>query len=122
VDRESDVLNSGGKRVSATEIESTLDAHPAVGEVAVFGLPHPVMGQLLAAALVLDKGTTVPEVRAFARERLAPHKVPVRWMTTSTLPRNRMGKGTRRMRHGRGSPGFAHRRQDTLSASLHGIC
>jgi acyl-CoA synthetase (AMP-forming)/AMP-acid ligase II len=92
VDRESDVLNSGGKRLSATEIESTLDGHPAVREVAVFGLPHPVMGQLLAAALVLDKDTTVPEVRAFARERLAPHKVPVRWMTTSTLPRNRMGK------------------------------
>jgi acyl-coenzyme A synthetase/AMP-(fatty) acid ligase len=92
VDRESDVVKTGAMKVSTTEVEAVLHDHPQVREAAVFGVPHPVMGSMLAAAIVLDEEGSLPRVRSFLRERLAPHKVPVRWLAVDRLPRNQMGK------------------------------
>ena len=92
VDRESDVVKAGAMKVSTTEVEAVLHDHPQVREAAVFGVPHPVMGSMLAAAIVLDEEGSLPRVRSFLRERLAPHKVPVRWLAVDRLPRNQMGK------------------------------
>jgi long-chain acyl-CoA synthetase len=69
-----------------------LHDHPQVREAAVFGVPHPVMGSMIAAAVVLDEDGSLPGVRSFLRERLAPYKVPVRWLALEKLPRNQMGK------------------------------
>ncbi len=92
VDRESDVVKSGGLKVSTPEVESVLYDHPGVREAAVFGVPHEVMGSMVAAAVVLGGDGSLPEVRSFLRERLARHKVPLRWLTVDALPRNEAGK------------------------------
>jgi acyl-CoA synthetase (AMP-forming)/AMP-acid ligase II len=89
VDRESDIVEVGAMKVSTTEVESVLHDHPHVREAAV---PHPVMGSMIAAAVVLDEDGSMPGVRSFLRSRLAPHKVPVRWFAVERLPRNQMGK------------------------------
>ena len=92
VDRESDVVNSGAMRISTTEVERALCEHEQVADAAVFGVPHPVMGSMIAAAVVLDDHGSLPDVRSFLRQRLAPHKVPLRWLVVEALPRNQMGK------------------------------
>jgi acyl-coenzyme A synthetase/AMP-(fatty) acid ligase len=92
VDRESDVVEVGAMKISTTEVESVLLDHPQVREAAVLGLPHPVMGSMIAAAVVLHEGGSLPGVRSFLRTRLAPHKIPVRWFAVGRLPRNQMGK------------------------------
>lgn len=92
VDRESDIVQSGAMKISTAEIESVLLEHPQVREAAVFGVPHPIMGSMLAAALVLGAEGGVPLVRSFLRQKLTPQKVPVRWLTVQELPRNQMGK------------------------------
>jgi acyl-CoA synthetase (AMP-forming)/AMP-acid ligase II len=92
VDRESEVVEAGAMKVSTTEVESVLHEHPHIREAAVFGVPHPVMGSMIAAAVVLDEDGSLPGVRSFLRERLAPYKVPVRWLAVEKLPRNQMGK------------------------------
>lgn len=79
-------------KVSTAEVESVLHEHPHVREAAVFGVPHPVMGSMISAAVVLGEDGSMPPVRSFLRERLAPHKVPVRWLAVEKLPRNQMGK------------------------------
>jgi acyl-CoA synthetase (AMP-forming)/AMP-acid ligase II len=92
VDRESDVVQAGAMKVSTTEVESVLHENPHVREAAVFGIPHPVIGSMIATAVVLDEDDSLPNVRSFVRERLAQHKVPVRWLAVEKLPRNQMGK------------------------------
>jgi acyl-CoA synthetase (AMP-forming)/AMP-acid ligase II len=92
VDRESDVVQAGGMQVSTAEVESALHEHPQVREAAVFGVPHSAMGSMIVAAVVLDEGGSLPRVRSFLRERVAAHKMPVRWLAVDMLPRNQMGK------------------------------
>lgn len=92
VDRESDVVQAGAMKVSTTEAESALHEHPLVRDASVFGVPHPVMGSMIVAAVVLEEDGSLPRVRSFLRERLAAHKVPVRWIVLEKLPRNQMGK------------------------------
>jgi acyl-CoA synthetase (AMP-forming)/AMP-acid ligase II len=92
VDRESDVIKCGSMKVSTREVEEVLHEHPLVREAAVVGLPHTVLGSMVAAAVVLKESGSLGDVRTFVRRRLAPHKVPVRWLELRDLPRNRMGK------------------------------
>jgi acyl-CoA synthetase (AMP-forming)/AMP-acid ligase II len=92
VDRETEVIKSGALRISTTEVESVLLEHPGVREAAVLGLPHPVLGTMVAAVVVVDEGASLRDVRAFMRERLAQNKIPVRWAVVPQLPRNQMGK------------------------------
>ena len=97
--RRSDLILRGGENVYPTEIEQTLDEHPAVRECAVIGVPHPDLGQEVAAVVVVAEGAhvTEEELREFAAERLSYFKVPTRWRITSDLlPRNATGKTLRR--------------------------
>ncbi|KOS57704.1 class I adenylate-forming enzyme family protein [Rhodococcus rhodochrous] len=97
--RRSDLILRGGENVYPTEIEQTLDEHPAVRECAVIGVPHPDLGQEVAAVVVLADGAsaTEEELREYAAERLSYFKVPTRWRITSDLlPRNATGKTVRR--------------------------
>lgn len=100
--RRSDLILRGGENVYPTEIEQTLDEHPAVQECAVIGAPHPDLGQEVAAVVVLAPGATVTEeeLREFAAERLSYFKVPTKWrITTDLLPRNATGKMVRKQIH-----------------------
>ncbi len=89
-----DILKTGGHKVSALEIEEALREHPAVAECAVVGLPDEEWGERVVAAVVLKDGDNLdlPSLRSWARESLAPHKLPSRLLVLEALPRNAMGK------------------------------
>lgn len=92
VDRESELIRCGSMNVSTREIEEVLREHPHVKAAAVLGLPHAVLGSMVAAAVVLEEGGSLSDVRAFVRRRIAAYKVPVRWLEVQHLPTNPMGK------------------------------
>jgi malonyl-CoA/methylmalonyl-CoA synthetase len=89
-----DILKSGGYKLSALEIEEALAAHPAIAEVAVIGTPDPVWGDAVTACVVTRPGAGVEldDLRAWARDRLAPYKLPRLLQKLPALPRNGMGK------------------------------
>ena len=87
-----EMINRGGEKISPTEIEAALLAHPAVAEAAAFGVPDPKYGETVEAAVVL-KGEVDPEqLRSFCRERVADFMVPKIIRIVPSLPRNAMGK------------------------------
>jgi acyl-CoA synthetase (AMP-forming)/AMP-acid ligase II len=93
--RRSDLILRGGENVYPAEVEAVLAEHPQVREAAVVGVPHPDLGQEVAAVVVVETGSTVHEdgLRAFVADQLAYFKVPTRWrITTEELPRNATGK------------------------------
>jgi long-chain acyl-CoA synthetase len=95
VDRKKDMINRGGENVYCVEVENALAAHPAVGEVAVVGVPDSMMGEKVGAVVVPLPGRDVDpqELVAFAKERLADFKVPQYVsVRTDPLPRNPGGK------------------------------
>ncbi|MFJ3767012.1 long-chain fatty acid--CoA ligase [Streptomyces sp. NPDC090082] len=98
VDRVKDVVIRGGFNVYPREVEDVLHLHPDVAEAAVLGVPHPVHGQEVAAAVVPRPGREVSpaELRAHVRERLAPYKYPRRIWLTDALPKGPTGKVLKR--------------------------
>jgi malonyl-CoA/methylmalonyl-CoA synthetase len=92
-----DILKTGGHKVSALEIEEVLRTHSDLAEVAVVGIPDPEWGERVAAAVVLREGSTLDltSLRTWAKERLAPYKVPSRLLVLEQLPRNALGKVTK---------------------------
>jgi acyl-CoA synthetase (AMP-forming)/AMP-acid ligase II len=94
VDRRKDLIISGGENIYPKEVENVLAAHPAVREVAVFGLPHDLYGESVCAAASLFPGQTVgpDELIAFCRGRIAGYKIPRRVEIVSALPRNASDK------------------------------
>jgi len=94
LDRAKDMINRGGEKIYSLEVENVLYMCPGVAEAAVFGIPHPVFGEVPAARLVPLPGATIdPEkIRAFCRPRLADYKVPVRVEIADRIPRNPGGK------------------------------
>lgn len=93
--RRSDLIIRGGENVYPAEIETVLMEHPDVRECLVLGVPHPDLGQEVAAVVVLVPGaTTTPQtLREFAAAELAYFKVPKQWrLTADALPRNATGK------------------------------
>jgi malonyl-CoA/methylmalonyl-CoA synthetase len=92
-----DIIKTGGYKVSALEIEEVLRDYPDLRECAVVGIEDPEWGERVGAAVVAAPGTTLDAetLRAWARERLAPYKVPSRVLVLEELPRNAMGKVTK---------------------------
>jgi long-chain acyl-CoA synthetase len=78
VDRAKDMIISGGENVYTTEVENAIYAHPAVLEVAVFGIPDAKWGEAVHAEVVLKPGQslTADELTATCREQIAGYKVP----------------------------------------------
>jgi o-succinylbenzoate---CoA ligase len=98
--RVDDLVISGGVNVHPDEVEAVLADHPGVAEVAVAGRADPEWGQRVAAFVVArDPGRppTLEELRAFARERLAPAKAPRELIIVPALPRGPSGKLLRRL-------------------------
>lgn len=91
-DRADDHIVSGGFKVSSLEVEAVLHEHPSVAEAAVIGVPHPVLGAQVTAAIVLRDPANERELLAFARSRLSDHAVPRRILLVDRLPRNVAGK------------------------------
>lgn len=96
-DRAANVIISGGVNIYPAEIEAVLQAHPAVADVAVFGIPDDEWGEQVKAAVELAAGTApsqalAEELLAFARARLAGYKVPRSIDFEAALPRTPAGK------------------------------
>jgi len=89
-----DIIKTGGYKVSALEIEEVLLTHPDINEAAVVGVPDPVWGERVVAALVLRNGggLDTKALRAWGKDRLATYKVPQEAIILKELPRNAMGK------------------------------
>ncbi len=92
--RSTDIIKTGGYKVSALEIEEMLRTHPMVAEVAVVGKEDPEWGERVCAAIVPESNAdiSIPKLRDWAKERLAPYKVPSKTLLVQDLPRNAMGK------------------------------
>jgi acyl-CoA synthetase (AMP-forming)/AMP-acid ligase II len=78
VDRVKDMIVTGGENVYSIEVENAISTHPAVEQVVVIGIPHPVWGEQVHAVVVLRPGqtATVEELQAHARVSIAGYKVP----------------------------------------------
>jgi acyl-CoA synthetase (AMP-forming)/AMP-acid ligase II len=94
VGRKKEMIVRGGMNVYADDVEAAIHAHPDVVEAAVVGIPHDVLGEDIAAYVVLQPAseTTVEELLAFVGQRLADYKVPRRVVVVEALPRNAGGK------------------------------
>jgi long-chain acyl-CoA synthetase len=93
-DRKTDLIIRGGFNVYPRDVEEVLFAHPGVAEAAVVGRPDPVMGEEVAAFVVLGPGAhvTEEELLAYCRERLAGYKAPREIRFVPTLPKSPIGK------------------------------
>jgi malonyl-CoA/methylmalonyl-CoA synthetase len=89
-----DIIKTGGFKVSALEIEELLRTHPAITECAVVGVADNEWGERVSAAVELKDETalTLDELQQWAKQRLAPYKVPRALAAVPALPRNAMGK------------------------------
>lgn len=92
VGRQKEIIIRGGHNVVPGEVEGALFEHPAVSEAAVGGVAHPVLGEDVAAWVVLRRPASTDELRSFLLARLADYKVPRRITVVDTLPRNASGK------------------------------
>ena len=89
-----EIINRGGEKISPLEIDAVLMDHPAVQQVVTFALPHPKLGEEVAAAVVLRDGSHADEaaIRAFCETRLAGFKVPRRVVILTEIPKGATGK------------------------------
>jgi len=95
LDRLKDMIVTGGENVYSGEVEAVIYEHPAVREVAVFGVPDPKWGELVMACVVLKPGAilTSDDLIAFCRRSLATYKLPRRVEFSETdLPKSSSGK------------------------------
>jgi acyl-CoA synthetase (AMP-forming)/AMP-acid ligase II/acyl carrier protein len=89
-----EIINRGGEKISPREVDAILMNHPAVDQAVTFAVPNEVLGEEVAAIVVLHSHwtTTEEELREFARERLADFKVPRQVLFASEIPRGQFGK------------------------------
>lgn len=94
VDRKKDMLISGAENIYPKEIENVLCDHADVLEAAVFGIPDPVYGESVCAAVVPRAGVTpsADALSAWCAQRLASYKKPKRLLFVEELPKNAAGK------------------------------
>jgi acyl-CoA synthetase (AMP-forming)/AMP-acid ligase II len=94
LDRLKDMIIRGGENIYSLEVESVLARHPAIAEVAVVGVPDPVMGERVRAVAVLGAGQSLAlgALREWAGTQLADYKLPAELVTVGSLPRNASGK------------------------------
>jgi len=99
VDRRKDMVNVGGEKVYPSEVEQLLYQHPAVLEVAVYGIPEPLLGEEVRASVILNAGATVTveALTEFCRRALADYKVPSVIQFVESLPKGKTGKILKRV-------------------------
>ena len=99
VDRRNDMIISGGFNVMPTEVERLIETHPAVAEAAVIGVPHEVWGETVLAYVRVKPGAevTAESIIQFCKERSATFKCPTSVIFLDSLPKNDVGKVSRRI-------------------------
>ena len=98
VDRLKDMINVSGFKVYPSEVERTISQHPAVAEVAVYGVPDRVKSERVFANIRLKSDTLVAkeDMIAFCSDRMATYKVPRTVNFVDSLPKNATGKVLKR--------------------------
>ncbi|NQU34541.1 MAG: AMP-binding protein [Bacteroidetes bacterium] len=92
-----DIIKSGGYKISALEIEEVLRSHPQIKDCAVVGLPDDEWGEIIAASLVIDdKKININELNEWLKNKLPNYKIPSKYIIQDDLPRNMMGKVTKK--------------------------
>jgi 2,3-dihydroxybenzoate-AMP ligase len=97
--RSKDLINRGGEKISAEEVENLILGHPAVLNVACVPVPDPVLGERMCACVILRPGQrlTLEELAAFlAGEEIARHKLPERLAVLDAFPLSPVGKVSKR--------------------------
>ncbi|WPD23245.1 MAG: amino acid adenylation domain-containing protein [Candidatus Electrothrix scaldis] len=89
-----EIINRGGEKISPREVDEILMDHPAVAQVVTFAMPHPQLGEEIAAAVVLREHASVAEkdLRTFAATRLVYFKVPRKIIILDKIPKGPTGK------------------------------
>jgi thioesterase domain-containing protein len=89
-----EIINRGGEKVMPREVDEAFMDHPSVRQAVTFAVPHPRLGEDVAAAVVLKEGASSSEreLREFALARLADHKVPTRVLVVDAIPKGPTGK------------------------------
>jgi acyl-CoA synthetase (AMP-forming)/AMP-acid ligase II len=89
-----EIINRGGEKISPREVDEIIMEHPAVHQCVTFAMPHDMLGEEVAAAIVLRQGTpaTDKELREFAAAKLAPYKVPKKILILDAIPVGATGK------------------------------
>jgi acyl-CoA synthetase (AMP-forming)/AMP-acid ligase II len=89
-----EIINRGGEKVSPREVDEILMDHAAVAQVVCFGMPHPKLGEEVAAVVVLREGAaaTERELQAFVATRAAEFKVPKKILFMDEIPKGATGK------------------------------
>jgi carnitine-CoA ligase len=107
VDRAKDMIKRAGENVSASEIESAINSHPAVFESAAIGVPDAMRDETIQAYVVLanEKSVTEDELTKWCATRLAPFKVPGSIEFVDGLPRTSVGKIQKEELRQRRAPG-----------------
>jgi len=94
VDRVKELVISGGFNVEPTEVEAVMRGHYGISDIAVVGVPDPMRGEAVVAAVILKPGVEldVKDLRDFGKQRLAAYKVPRRFVVVDELPKSMLGK------------------------------
>jgi acyl-CoA synthetase (AMP-forming)/AMP-acid ligase II len=89
-----EIINRGGEKISPLEVDGVLLDHPAIQQVVTFAMPHPKLGEEVAAAVVLREGHSATEgqIREFCAMRMAGFKVPHRILILEDIPKGATGK------------------------------
>ncbi|HEX5140483.1 MAG TPA: AMP-dependent synthetase, partial [Dehalococcoidia bacterium] len=89
-----EIINRGGEKISPREIDEVLLGHPAVGQAVAFAVPHQLLGEEVAAAVVLREGTSADEreLKEFASKQLADFKMPKNIVILQDIPKGPTGK------------------------------
>jgi len=97
VGRIREIINRGGQKISPVDIDEALMAHPDIVDAAAFALPHPMLGEVVGAAVVLRPGSRLSDrdITAFLVRRLEPIKMPRTFAFVERIPRGPSGKARR---------------------------
>ena len=109
-DRKKDMIIRGGENIYSIEIEQRLVDHPDIADAAIYGVPHPELGEEVKATVQLEEGSTLTEadVKQWVADGLAAFKVPAYVdLTFDKLPRNASGKLLKNVLRGEGDVRFA---------------
>ena len=89
-----ELINRGGEKISPREIDEVLLDPPAIAQAVTFAAPHPTLGEVAAAAIVLREGQQLDAktLQAFAGQRLAPYKIPNPIVFVDEIPKGPTGK------------------------------
>jgi acyl-CoA synthetase (AMP-forming)/AMP-acid ligase II len=91
--RSKDIIIRGGENISPAAVERALTTLPGVIEAAVFGIPHPELGEEVTAVVVVDCDRSAEQLREQLRDTIASFAVPSRWLVhRQPLPVNQTGK------------------------------